>query len=389
MGEVRQTGRPAAALVGILTLLIIFYIILLPPETREALLEDKNLTATEQEKIEQENVLLSTTIGELTYIQEEKIDHYIPGAYLEEGKESKIFAEYDTFTTSSGLFGSDSKRKLFTIPDIEKTIKVLLTFQAPIRDGKLKIILNNHVIFEDEITTTLPRPIELPEQYLKNNNELLFEATDGFLSSPEYKLEDVKITGTIIDPEKMTAQHTFAVTDQEKENFESSYLEFRASCIQRDVGNLKIKLNGRTISKVTPACDNFNRIEVFSEELFKGRNEIEFLLEEGNARIESAKIRVYLKEPRGFTDFFVIEEEQWKDIQDEKKKVIMDIEFIDDNERKEVEISVNGRRDILYQREPHYTRDITRHAKSGNNYIQLLPLTAVTIVDLEVRVEET
>jgi len=384
---IRHTGRPAAALVGIITILIVFYIVFLPPETREALLDDKNLTEAGEEA-EEENMLISTTVGRLSYLAEEETDHYIPGAYLDEKEESKIFAEYDDFEISKGIFGGEGKKKLFTIPNLDQTSKVLITFQSPIRYGKLKITLNNKIIFEEELLTALPKPIDVPKEYLHKNNELEFDVEGGIFSDKEYRIEDLKVIGKITDPAWKEAIHHFTIPRSEMDNFKDAYLQFRASCEQKDIGNLLIELNGRTISSTTPACDSTNYIDIFSEDLMLGKNEITFTLEEGKARLESAKIRINLKEQKGFTDFFTIEEDKWEKIKDDKKKAVLDIEFIDDNIRKKLEVNVNGRRHIMDQREPHYTRDITKYAKAGNNYIQLLPLTEITIVDLEVRLED-
>ena len=39
-----HSGSPAAALIGIITILFIFYILFLPPAERKALLEGENVT---------------------------------------------------------------------------------------------------------------------------------------------------------------------------------------------------------------------------------------------------------------------------------------------------------------------------------------------------------
>lgn len=386
--KIINTGRPASTLVGIITILIIFYIIFLPQETRTALLEGENITDATTGNTLKENQLIQEQIGKLSYIKDLVIDHYITGSYLEQKKESKIIAEYDNFMISKGIFEGQEKKKLFTIPELEKTTRATITFQAPVRQGTLKIALNGETIFEEELLTNLPKPVEIPIHLLQKNNELVFSVEGGLLSEKEYRIEDLKIIAQTSDEERLTAQQSFTVPGAEIDNFDEAYLEFRAACTQKNAGELYIKLNDRTISSTTPACDNQNKIEVFKEDLNKGKNEITFELKEGTTRIENAKIRVYLKEQKGYTNFFTIEKEEWKKIDANDKKVIMDIEFIDDELNKRSEINVNGRRMIADQEEPHYTKDITRYVKEGNNYIQIKPLTEVTIVDLEVRLED-
>jgi hypothetical protein len=385
MGNIHHTGKPAAALVGIIVILIVFYILMLPEETRESLLDGKDITETTKEY---PSKLIDKTIGKLSFIAEEKIDHYLQGSYLEEKQESVLLAEYDTFIISKGLFGGDATRKLLLIDNPEKLNKIYLTFQAPVRDGKLKITLNEQTIFESEILTPLPKPIELPKEYIQKKNELIFEAIGGFFKAKEYRIEDLKAIGETTDKTAATSYQAFNIAIAELENFKNAYLEFGTSCIQREVGNLIIELNGRKVSTTTPACGSTNKIEIFSTDLYPGKNEMIFTIEKGKLRIESAKIRVNLKEQKGFTDFFTITEKDWEKIQDNKKRIILDIEMIDDNIRKRAEININGRRSILDQRQPHYTKDITSYTKTGNNYVQILPLTEITIVNLEVRIED-
>ena len=86
-------------------------------------------------------------------------------------------------------------------------------------------------------------------------------------------------------------------------------------------------------------------------------------------------------------EFFTIEESEWEKIENNEKEVILDIEFVDDNMNKRLEVNINGRRTMVDQTLPHYTKDITNYVKTGNNYIQLQPKTEVIIAELEVRFE--
>ena len=380
-----NTGKPAATLIGFLTLLIIFYILLLPADVRDPLLEGENLSENGDSK--ETNELIQQQIGKLSYIQEEQINHYIAGAYLQDQQKQTVFGDFDAFEISKGVFGGDGQRKIFTITDLGELYSATITFQAPTRKGTLKISINGEIIYEGELTTALPKPIKIPKEYLKMTNILLFEVEGGFLEGKNYVIEDLKIIG-ILKPEKeQQAEQYFTISGAEMENFKQARLEFRAACIQRNTGTLNVELNGRRISSTTPACDSLNRIDVYKDDLNLGKNEIYFELEEGNARIESAKIVVDLKEPKGYTSFFTIEESEWEKIENNEKEVILDIEFIDDNLNKRLEVNINGRRTMVDQKAPHYTKDITNYVKTGNNYIQLQPKTEVTIAELEVRFE--
>src|SRR3989344_3260617 len=149
MADKIQTGGPAATLVGILTLMFIFYILLLPADERKDLLDTSNQTGT----LLSERVLLNETPGHLTSSQKSVFDHLLPNIYLSESRSSAILANENPFTVHNGWFSEQRKIMQFSIPNLDNTPSVILSFQAPERHGNLVIALNGQILFDGPVST--------------------------------------------------------------------------------------------------------------------------------------------------------------------------------------------------------------------------------------------
>lgn len=377
-----QTGSPAAALIGIITLIFIFYILFLPPEERRALLEGDNVTAGEEE----ENVLLSTTIGRLAFVSRNQFDHPLPNIYLAETRNAQVLAQENPFTIKKGWFSEERKTIVFGI-NVQNTENVILSLQATERRGVLNIMLNGVKIFEAQVQSQNPPPITLSKTLLRDTNTIELYVTGGFLASKRYSLSDVKIVGDITDPTKQIAINTFSISDAEIDNFESGYLNFYPICEQQEIGQLIIELNDKIISSAVPACESLNRQEIYEEDLRDGKNTLTFKITKGNYRIEQVRIRTMVKPVKAFVDFFDVKSSLYNDVLDKSKKIILTIEFVDDGRAKRAETNVNGKLDVIDQKGPTFTRDISAVVREGNNYLEIRPLTELDIVKLEVRVE--
>ena len=77
-GQEAPSGSGAATLVGIITLLFIFYILFLPPTEREQLLAEEKAPGV----IDAETPLLQSAIGWLETVPQGGIEHTVSNIYL-------------------------------------------------------------------------------------------------------------------------------------------------------------------------------------------------------------------------------------------------------------------------------------------------------------------
>ncbi|VVB81457.1 Uncharacterised protein [uncultured archaeon] len=379
-----MTGNPAASLIGIITLLFIFYILFLPPSERQTLLEGENATSGVTEA---ELTLLDAAPGRLAYSAKTVFDHSIPNVYLVETRNAIILAKENPFVVNKGWFGEQRKSMVFSVQDLTNTENVILGFQAPERAGTLQISLNGQLIYESKVGLQNPPPVSLPKTLLKDTNILEFAVIGGFFSKKKYSLSDVKVVGDITDLQRQMAMNTFTISNTEHDNLDNAYLNFYPICDQKSVGILDIELNGKIIYSAAPACDSPNRQDLYAEDLRIGKNTMLFRITKGSYRIEQVKARTVLKPVKAYIDFFNVKSSLYNDILDKDRIVLLSIEFADDGTSKRAEVNVNGRLSMIDQRDSKYERDISSLVREGNNYIEIKPLTELDVVKLLVRAE--
>ncbi|MBW2970019.1 hypothetical protein KY319_02750 [Candidatus Woesearchaeota archaeon] len=382
-GQGFSTGRPASALIGIITLLFIFYIIFLPPSERKALLEGENVSDVEGTA----GVLLDVAPGRLSFVDKSVFDHHVSNVYLVESRNAVVFARENPFVVSKGLFGEQRKTLVFGVSNLADTDNVILSFQAVEHSGTLLISLNGQLIFESDVKVQNPPPVNLPKGLLRDTNVLEFSAKGGFFSKKQYALADVKVVGDITDVARQMATNTFTVSNTEHDNLESSFLDFFPICDQRAVGILTIELNGKIIYSAVPACDSLNRQDLFAEDLRVGKNTLIFRISSGSYRVEQIRVRTILKPVKAFIDFFNVKSSLYNDVLDKDRQIMFLMEFVDDDVTKRAELNINGRFFAVNQRDAKYERDISSIIREGNNYIEIKPLTELDIVKLQVRAD--
>jgi len=338
-GQRIQSGSPAAALVGIITLLLIFYILFLPPSERLALLEEGDEEALD----EFERTLLDEAPGRLAFTEKSVFDHSIPNLYLVESREAIVFARENPFVVKKGWFVDQHKMMRFIIEDIDNTANVLLSFQATERAGNLMISLNDNVVFEGAVKVQNPPPVMLPKYLLQPANVLEFSTSDGFFARKRYALSDVKVIGDVTDIARQRAQNSFMISNIEYDNLDTAYLDFFPICDQRTAGILTIELNGKVVQSAVPACDSLNRQDLYTEDFRTGKNSLIFKIDRGSFRVEQMKIHTTLKPIKAFIDFFHIKSSLYNDVLDNSNDIILSIEFVDDGETKHAEININGK----------------------------------------------
>lgn len=381
-GQKFQSGSPAATLIGIITLMFVFYILFLPAEERKVLLEGENATIAEEERM-----LLDIAPGRLTFTEKGVFDHKISNIYLVETRNAIVLGLENPFVVNKGLFGEQTKTVVFGVPDMQNTENVILSFQAPERKGTLVISLNGQLIFEGLVGLQNPPPVSLPKALLRDTNVLEFSVKGGFFSRKRFSLSDVKIIGDITDVLRQMSTNTFTVSDTERDNLESAFLDFFPICEQSAVGVLSIELNGKIIYSAVPACDSLNRQDLYSEDLRTGKNTLLFKITRGSYRVEQIKVRTLLKPVKAFIDFFNVKSSLYNDVLDKDRQVMLLIEFVDDGKVKRAEFNLNGRLSMIDQRESKYERDISSLIREGNNYIEIKPLTELDVVRLQVRAD--
>ena len=376
----QKSGSQAAVVVISIAVILMGYILFLPPEEREALLHDGGeggyYTGTSSEK----NItVLNISSMRLEYVGKDKYEHPIPNLYLYEKTESDVIESFNPFYIRNGWFDKKESTVGFYITDLANTGNVALSFSAPKAKGRLLVSLNGVQVFDYEVVQENVGPIAIKNELLKQGENLLSFSVSGvgimFWKTNEYSLEGIKVTGDITDVSMTESMNVFTIKNEEYYKLERSYLEFYPVCDHEKVGMLKVSINNSNVFSSVPDCNMLNRQDIYSTDINAGKNIVVFKTEKGNYRVELIKVKTELKEVKTFLDYFELNSSAYRDVQRNEKDVWLEITFVDDKEDKEAQINVNGHLAYLDQKDAVYRRRIDSWVEEGaRNYIEIKPL---------------
>lgn len=385
-------GGKAAGVVGLMIVIIVLYIILLPPAERDELLGDEDNGGISSEGKETNITLLSENPGTISYISQKDADKDVPNVYLYKDTNAQIIEKFNDFYIRNGWFDKIKRNLTFSIDNLENTDNVMLSLMTKKNRGILTIKLNGQVIYEYDLNTLNVDPIELKKNLLTKDNVIEFSVGGvgwRFWSTNEYAFEGVKIIGDITDISRQKSRNVFTLTEAEYQNLDSAEIRFVPYCsYERDIGVLDAFINNRNVYSAVPVCDDPVRQSFSINILNSGENNVVFKSTKGSYSIEQIRLDLDLKETQKLIYYFELNESQYENITREGKNVNLYFTFVDDDEEKKLDLSVNGHLTSIRQDEPNYSKDITHWVEEGNNYLELRPRTTLYLVKLEVKYED-
>ena len=226
MGKKGQYASNAAAFIAILMILIILYILMLPPDIRTELLGDKNsLISNGTSDGANANVLLKQNVGRVNYVNTNEKTYNIPATRISSPTSGQVIKSVPSISISHALFDKEKAQYdiSFTI-NKQGTNNVLLSFGVQDHNGPISIVLNGKEIFDGEISATNPKPITLSKDDLSDSNTLSFIVPSpgwAFWSLNTYSLQNIQITGDMTDYSTSTATQNFIISQADKDNVNS------------------------------------------------------------------------------------------------------------------------------------------------------------------------
>jgi len=389
-GQQEAGAMAAAALVAIITLLIVAYILFLPPSEREKILEgDEGDNETGEEDI---SVLLSEIPERLYPLDQREFELELPSVNIFTKEEAIEFKKLDSLYVSRTLFSDKKAVVEFDVLDIKDTEDVLLNFVVLESKGRINIRLNNIEVYDREVTTANIEPIELKEGLVQGKNILEFSASSpgaAFWRRNKYSLEDILITGNVMEREAQESKLSFFVSEAERDNMRKVKLHFYPDCDLSTTSKLEIWINNYNLYSAIPDCGMPNRaIEFSPEKLVPGENKLIFETEKGSYLVDQIKLTSELEEVEAKTYYFQLTEEEYNDVEDGFKDVLLYLRFIDDTSEKIAKIIVNGNDIRLDQEDIEFEKNINNFVVEGNNAVKIEPDETLDIVELEVSLEE-
>lgn len=386
-----DTGSGASALVLLISLIIVFYILAVDPAVRNEILSDGE-TQGSNPSVGNDGVpsLLDVQPGSLDEQNSDSRNIGLDSIIIEEKKTTISPVKDKSVYVRSSVFSEKQDEFSFKL-DFPESSELLLSFRAKEMDGRLVVLLNGEVIFDEEITSVTPNPIQLPQSMLKNENLLQFRVSDPgykFWDSNEYVLEQVSVSGSFTDKSQLEGTQNFVILGgNELLNIEKATLKYVAICNPSDRGKLTVTLNGNVLKSYLPEClSNPENIDFSPDQLKTGDNTLTFSALSGDFIIDQPKIKVNFKNP-GVKDYsFKLTEEQYSELSTTNKELELSLEF-STNSPKSLTIRINGESIDLENAGRVFTTNIESYARLGNNYITLEPKSEdINVVNLRVRI---
>ncbi len=382
----QQSAAGAAVLIAIIAALIVFFVIIIPPKERAKLLEEKPAVTLPTVPGVTEKNLLTVSPGRIDYLAQKEIEHPLPVANIYTLTEAKVLAEKNVAYAKKGVFSEKVDTLSFSVPDLKHTQDMLLSLEVEKAEGRLIVAFNGEEVFNDEVAPGSLKPISIPQNLLKEQNEIVFTVSSpglAFWRTNELSLQNVKVVADVTSVEAQSSKNVFLISEVEKKNLEKVVLKFQPGCKVAEVGPLTVMINGKVIYSAVPDCDlSLVPMEISPGALNQGENEIIFKTEKGTYLLTHVAIESELKEVDFPSYYFDLSYEEYRDVADGDKRVRVTLDFVDVVARKFGDLEFNGHTNYFDTKEVSYSLDVSNDVVQGANSLKIRPKKTLEVREL-------
>ncbi len=355
----------AGTMVILIGILLALYILLIPPQDRWNLLNNNSIQTPDESLI-----VLHEYPGLLSRDTNEKTISLLPLS-LESPNTPKELLRLNSLIISHSIFVNNNHRIVFNTNGL-KPHDLYLSFNVEKHKGKMRIVLNNNVIAEQEFNGN--KPIQLPNQYLTTGENILYlEAMSpglAFWRNNYYYLKDIAIVGTLIDESIGVGERSFYLGDKELRNIDSAKLRFFTGC--KNPAKVELLLNNELIANTLMPCSKSFSFDLNLESLRKGKNVLR-VKSSDEILLDNLRIVIDYKERQGVNYYF--------EVNDLNSSYELILRF-GDTEKKRLRIRINDYEKSIATYSDEYHLDITDFVEEGINELELTPLDEVDVKEL-------
>ncbi len=363
----RKAQNPVSTLVIIIGVLIVLYVLVMPPCDKCELLNSDCPSYCDDEDGASGDVLLNVNPGDISLTGRRTFD--IGSVNLYSHSEPSVDRLSGSLSVSKGWFGSVDQDLTFNVDDFNDLEEVVLSFVVVDSRGDLKVYLNDRQVFSDYVSPGSVEEIDLPISYLEEVNDLRLEVDApglAFWSRNYYDLRDVEILKSF-EVVHSSDERTFSLSDSEYNSLDDAELEYTVHCTSLDgTAQFKIYLNDDLIHSENLGCisDDFS-MDLELNDLEEGRNELRFLVDNGNFLLSDVKVKVWFDESVYPSYDFDVDETSGNEFE-------LYIKF-DSTGEKRGDIYLNGHTIEIDTSSSIFREDITDYIIEGTNYLEIRP----------------
>lgn len=299
MNNKGQAGA-AGALLALIAVFVLLYLLMIPADLREELLNDgssgKKPSEEEPAGARFNKTVFTASPGRIDYLKFSEYEHPLPAVNLYSSSSAKTKQIGDGIYVKNGIFDRKDANVSFRLDNNAQN--VFLSFSlSPNRNnrGRLQIALNGNTIYNRQ-PSGQTRPIRL--EGLNTENTLTFFVSGvgyRFWTTNEYEILDLALFYDVVDDSTQTSKNTFMVTESEKFNLESAQIKFFPDCNRHTAGRLNVYMNSNLIYSAVPDCGQINMVELSPAAVEAGQNRVTFASEGGNYLIDNIVVKTEMK----------------------------------------------------------------------------------------------
>lgn len=368
-GQATQAGT----FVVIMALLIVLYLLLLPPDTRGELLGENGTQNPVQRDIY------------LSFVPDANVDsglqtRQLPTFQLQTAVQGNQLAERSAVSAKTSIFHSDTDTIRFLAP--ANTQNVLVSFSVAQAKGTLELVLNGELVYSAALARMQPEPIELPTNLLQEDNTLEVRVSSvgfSFWDTNVYELRNFQITADVRNYDRASQTQRFIV--QDAASIQAAALEFVPDCFEAS-GRLEISHNQNMVYSGFPTCGVPLSLDLAPGQMLEGENFLLFSLYEGEYLIDQAELLI-AREPEGQNSEFTLTQQEITDISARGSNVMLSMSFEQAGARGS--IIVNGQELTFRTNEQSFANAITPYIRTGTNSVSLqsssIPVTLIEVYE--------
>jgi hypothetical protein len=357
----KKAQAGAAVLVALVALLIIMYVLFLPPAERAKLLGDTPSGGTTGPG-GTSNLLFSTPVGKVYPKINPTAEHSLPALTLRTIEESNLLTSRDSITASSNVFEKTVGNIIFNAQPSRTQNAVLSLNLASKTGGRVIILLNGEEIYNQEVKSRSVPPITLYN--LREENTLEFTTSGvgfAFWRTNRYTLADVKVVADVTDYSNARTTQSFSIGKEEFTYMETAQFSFVPLCNRE--GRVSIMLNGVQLYDNVPDCGVVNTLEIAPEKLQPGENSMMFSTENGDFLLDRPAVRTSGKKFENRVFRFTTNPATIQG-----RKVNMRVLFADTSDKQGI-LLINGN-SIPFRAQDVTVIPITQYLRAGENTVQ-------------------
>lgn len=380
-----QSAIEVTVIVLILAIGMVGYVILLPEDVRNELLDDSATSSSDSDDVDGE-VLLSESPGYVSPSKSSSHTRSLEPIRLYSTTESNIKTLISSITVSKSIIGNNYKSIKFDIDNLEELEELELLFFVSEYKGDLRIKLNEQLVYDGELNSA-DLPITLPIDSLVSEGNVIEFSTDfswNIFSPNYYLLQDIKLIQDYLVEDKSTTR-TFSIDSPD--DISSVVLNYFITCNSNENGILTISMNNREMFSDRIFCEYLNKRELSLEEDYIAiSNTLKFEITEGDYNIEEIQITEKTRAQDYPSFSFDLDNDLYQEIASGEKDIYLKLTFDDDTSDKEATIYVQDYSFDFNTDASSYERKISTYVDDGANTITIESLESFKITNLKVYV---